>query len=1022
MRSDHCWSHGRGRPERLVPRRQLDRPRPRVAAERDGERLEHDALDVVLGLGLGQAERVDLHAVAEAQVLGVLHAVALAAELLPQHAHRAQLGVLLDEAHAGVDEEGDAPEDLAHELLVDALAHRVEDRDRVGHRVGDLLDRRRPGLLQVVGADVDRVPARDALDRVGDHVGDQPHRGPGREGVGPAGQELLDDVVLRRALERRRVEAVLLGDDDVERQQPRRRRVDRHRRVHLVERDAVEQRVHVALVGDRDADLADLAAGELVVGVVAGLGGQVEGDRQPGLALARFERYSSLHFLAVEWPEYVRIIHGRSRSGRRCSIGRLYGPPSCPSPARSTSTTSATRSSSAASSSTTSSSTPVRSPRIARCWRRSTTPPERILLTHIHFDHAGATGALVRRWPDVEVWVHERGAPHLIDPSRLTASADAALRRRHGAAVGRGRRGPRGQPARAERRRDDRPVARRVHPRPRLPSRLLPARAHRHGVRRRRRRRARRGRPDHPADARRPTSTSSCGTQSLETVAAWEPARLAVTHFGSYDDVERPHRDDARGARPLGGARARDRSASPTRRPWWPRWSARPTPPRRRPSCRRCRPTRCGRASIATGRRRRTGRFRARGTDVELPRTQDPGTGLGGAWRVIVRNDDHNTFDHVAHTLARYVPGVTVDGGYAIADQIHNTRPGDRVERPPGARRALLGAAQRRRPDDGPARAGLARAGRRRSSSVRCCATSAPATRPCGSRPTRRARSRSWAPRSARSRSRAITSRSCTSPGCPRRATPVRGRARRRARLAAARLRLAGAAACARSPTTTACASASARAAAPIPNEPPWTLTKDEDPEGREHDALRALALRMRDQDPDEWPHLLLMLGDQVYADEVAPATEEFIRARRDVEVPPGLQIADFQEYCRLYHDSWSEPAVRWLLSTVPDGDDLRRPRRHRRLEHLARLGAASMRGHGLVGRAHRRRLHVLLVLPAPRQPLARGPRGGRVLPGGPRRRRRRRAASCATSPSAPTARSPARAGATSATSGARAS
>jgi glyoxylase-like metal-dependent hydrolase (beta-lactamase superfamily II) len=50
-------------------------------------------------------------------------------------------------------------------------------------------------------------------------------------------------------------------------------------------------------------------------------------------------------------------------------------------------------------------------------------PPARILLTHIHLDHAGATGTLVRRWPEVEVWVHERGAPHLIDPSRLMASA-----------------------------------------------------------------------------------------------------------------------------------------------------------------------------------------------------------------------------------------------------------------------------------------------------------------------------------------------------------------------------------------------------------------------------------------------------------------------------------------------------------------------------------------------------------------------------------------------------------------------
>ena len=102
------------------------------------------------------------------------------------------------------------------------------------------------------------------------------------------------------------------------------------------------------------------------------------------------------------------------------------------------------------------------------------------------------------------------------------------------------------------------------------------------------------------------------------------------------------------------------------------------------------------------------------------------------------------------------------------------------------------------------------------------------------------------------------------------------------------------------------------------PNEPPFTLTKDEDPQGREHDALRALALRMCRQDPDEWPHLLLLLGDQVYADEVPPSTAEWIAARRDVSQPPGTEVADFQEYCRLYVDSWSEPAIRWLLSTVP--------------------------------------------------------------------------------------------------------
>jgi ATP-dependent Clp protease adaptor protein ClpS len=58
---------------------------------------------------------------------------------------------------------------------------------------------------------------------------------------------------------------------------------------------------------------------------------------------------------------------------------------------------------------------------------------------------------------------------------------------------------------------------------------------------------------------------------------------------------------------------------------------------------------------------------------IELPRTGGPDTGLGGAWRVIVRNDDHNTFDHVAHTLARTIPGMGVDQGYRIADRIHTT-------------------------------------------------------------------------------------------------------------------------------------------------------------------------------------------------------------------------------------------------------------------------------------------------------------------------------------------------------------
>jgi glyoxylase-like metal-dependent hydrolase (beta-lactamase superfamily II) len=50
--------------------------------------------------------------------------------------------------------------------------------------------------------------------------------------------------------------------------------------------------------------------------------------------------------------------------------------------------------------------------------------PRAVLLTHIHLDHAAATGAMVRRWPELEVYVHERGAPHLVDPAKLLASAE----------------------------------------------------------------------------------------------------------------------------------------------------------------------------------------------------------------------------------------------------------------------------------------------------------------------------------------------------------------------------------------------------------------------------------------------------------------------------------------------------------------------------------------------------------------------------------------------------------------------
>ena len=58
---------------------------------------------------------------------------------------------------------------------------------------------------------------------------------------------------------------------------------------------------------------------------------------------------------------------------------------------------------------------------------------------------------------------------------------------------------------------------------------------------------------------------------------------------------------------------------------------------------------------------------------VERPRSAGPESGLGGVWRIIVRNDSHNTFEHVAATLSRVLPGVSLDRGHQFADRIHNS-------------------------------------------------------------------------------------------------------------------------------------------------------------------------------------------------------------------------------------------------------------------------------------------------------------------------------------------------------------
>ncbi|MEO3761422.1 alkaline phosphatase D family protein [Mycobacterium sp. B14F4] len=105
---------------------------------------------------------------------------------------------------------------------------------------------------------------------------------------------------------------------------------------------------------------------------------------------------------------------------------------------------------------------------------------------------------------------------------------------------------------------------------------------------------------------------------------------------------------------------------------------------------------------------------------------------------------------------------------------------------------------------------------------------------------------------------------------------------------------------------------------ASAPHRPPYTYQHWWHPKGKGIDVLRTYGMRMLRQPSALWPDALLMMGDQLYADQVNDTIKELVAEREVHANGPVEVLEDFEEFCIGYWDAWSDPVVRWMLSTLP--------------------------------------------------------------------------------------------------------
>ena len=177
------------------------------------------------------------------------------------------------------------------------MLDRVEDRASGGQSISQFLFRRRARFLQMIRANIERIPLWHLGIAPGNHVADQAHAWLRREDICAARKIFLDNIVLGCAAQFGAIITALVSQGHIKRQQPRGRRIDRHRCVHVFKRQLIEQDPHVAKMTNRNTDFPNLAARQDMIGIIGCLRRQIERDRQTGLT---FGEVASIQFVRLQ--------------------------------------------------------------------------------------------------------------------------------------------------------------------------------------------------------------------------------------------------------------------------------------------------------------------------------------------------------------------------------------------------------------------------------------------------------------------------------------------------------------------------------------------------------------------------------------------------------------------------------------------------------------------------------------------------------------------------------------------------